>query len=526
MGPMAGVTLVTLLLLAVVDIWLVGRQAQRQIERQWQETGETLQRSTFPLTENVLLQLRGLSGAEYLLVDTTGKPLAATPAIANAAPDFASEWAETAPSDTPESPSTKPLSTKPLSTQSSSTEPSERQVWLDHQPYLHTSLRLRRPVDGGRVLVLHSFYPEARFQRAWRDAVVPPLAVGLSAVAAVMLVGGGLALRVTRPVARLRDQVDRIAAGQYEPLPLPGRDDELRDLTRAVNQLAERLVGYESRVRRQEQLRTLDQLAGGMAHQLRNAVTGCRMALDLHRRACGRSDDEALDVAGRQLESIEEYVRRFLALGRGQSGPLRPLDWTDVIAGVLPLIQPRCGHLGVELRWVPPAGPAPIRGDADSLAQLAVNLLLNAVEAAAEASTRRASSSETQLTEPRLTETRLTETRLTERGATERGVTERGATERGATERGATEHGVVEATLRVGADLIEWEVSDTGMGPPESVRDRVFEPLVSSKPDGAGLGLAIAREVAERHGGGIAWRREGGWTRFTVRLPRWFGEAQ
>lgn len=468
MGPMAGVTLVTLLLLAVVDIWLVGRQARRQIERQWLETGETLQRSTFPLTDNVLLQLRGLSGAEYLLVDTAGKRLAATPAVASATQRFPFET----PTATDSATKSAMESATESAMKSTTSGPPERREWLDGQSYLHNSLRLRRPVDGGRVVILHSFYPEARFQRAWRDAVGPPLAVGLSAVAAVMLVGGGLALRVTRPVARLRDQVGRIAAGQYEPLPLPPRDDELRDLTGAVNQLAERLVGYESRVRRQEQLRTLDQLAGGMAHQLRNAVTGCRMALDLHRRACGHADDEALEVAGRQLESIEEYVRRFLALGRGQSGPMRPLDWTDVIAGVMPLVQPRCRHLGVALRWLPPTVPAPIRGDADSLAQLAVNLLLNAVEAAAEAETP-----------------------------------------------------TVEAVLRVGEDRIEWEVADTGKGPPEAVRERIFEPLVTSKPDGAGLGLALAREVAERHGGAIDWRREDGWTRFTVRLPRWFGET-
>lgn len=485
MGPMAGVTLVTLLLLAAVDIWLVGRQARRQIELQWLETGETLQRSTFPLTENVLLQLRGLSGAEYLLVDSTGQPLAATPAAARVASRFAVQ---------------QPVN----SSDAAAVDSGESSAWLDNQPHFHTALRLRRPVDGGRVLILHSFYPEARFQRAWRDAVVPPLAVGLSAVAAVMLVGGGLALRVTQPVARLRDQVDRIAAGQHDPLPLPKRDDELRDLTRAVNQLAERLVGYESRVRRQEQLRTLDQLAGGMAHQLRNAVTGARMALDLHRRGCGQAEDEALDVANRQLEAIEEYVRRFLALGRGHSGPLRPLDWTAVIAGVLPLVQPRCLHLGVRLRWLPPAAPAIIRGDADSLAQQAVNLMLNAVEAATEANAaQRADTSAARgaampsgppsPVEPRLEDSDGVPT--------------------------------VEAALRIVGQHVELEVADKGMGPPESVRDRVFEPLVSSKPDGAGLGLAIAREVAERHGGAIRWRREDGWTRFTVRLPRWIEEA-
>ena len=62
-------------------------------------------------------------------------------------------------------------------------------------------------------------------------------------------------------------------------------------------------------------------------------------------------------------------------------------------------------------------------------------------------------------------------------------------------------------------------MGDTGKGPPETVRDSIFEPLVSSKPDGAGLGLAVAREVVERHGGEIRWRREQEWTWFTVELP-------
>jgi hypothetical protein len=47
----------------------------------------------------------------------------------------------------------------------------------------------------------------------------------------------------------------------------------------------------------------------------------------------------------------------------------------------------------------------------------------------------------------------------------------------------------------------------------------MFEPFVSGKPDGVGLGLSVAREVAEEHGGRIAWRREGNWTRFVVDLP-------
>jgi signal transduction histidine kinase len=63
------------------------------------------------------------------------------------------------------------------------------------------------------------------------------------------------------------------------------------------------------------------------------------------------------------------------------------------------------------------------------------------------------------------------------------------------------------------------EVSDNGPGPPEAIRDRLFETFVTGKPDGVGLGLATARTTAEAHGGAVRWERSDGWTRFFVRLP-------
>jgi nitrogen-specific signal transduction histidine kinase len=62
-------------------------------------------------------------------------------------------------------------------------------------------------------------------------------------------------------------------------------------------------------------------------------------------------------------------------------------------------------------------------------------------------------------------------------------------------------------------------VSDSGPGPSEEVAGRLFEPFVTGKPDGVGLGLAVARQVVEAHGGRIGWRREADRTCFTIELP-------
>src|SRR5205085_3088441 len=63
------------------------------------------------------------------------------------------------------------------------------------------------------------------------------------------------------------------------------------------------------------------------------------------------------------------------------------------------------------------------------------------------------------------------------------------------------------------------EVFDSGPGPSPEVAAKLFEPFVTGKPEGVGLGLAVARRVARAHGGDITWERRGGRTGFRIELP-------
>jgi signal transduction histidine kinase len=67
---------------------------------------------------------------------------------------------------------------------------------------------------------------------------------------------------------------------------------------------------------------------------------------------------------------------------------------------------------------------------------------------------------------------------------------------------------------------VEIAVEDSGPGVDAATRRRLFEPLITTKERGIGLGLALVKRIAERHGGSVAYSdRPGGGARFTVRLP-------
>ena len=446
--PFLSVVLLAIVLACVTIAYLGTTRARDQQEENLRRVVGTLTEATFPLTNRVLRQMSGLSGAEFVVLDGQSRLQESTLRLG----------AEDAASLTrlPGEDRLEKLAARAV-------------VTLSGRTYLggRVPVARRSSARPGALVVL---YPEDQWGRVAREAAYPALFSGTIAAVAVMLLTTVLARRFVRPIQQLGNQTAAIASGQFRPVDVGRRDDEIRDLAVSINQMTEKLGRYEDEVRRSERLRTLGQLGAGMAHQLRNAATGARMAIELHQRECPAGEgDESLGVAMRQLRLMESYLQRFLALGRGRPMPQQRLRLAKLLEDVLELVRPACAHARIELQWQTCADPLEVLGDPEALQQLLVNLVLNAIEAASR--------------------------------------------------HGEVAPQVMVELVRKPGDRVWLRVGDSGPGPAAQTRDRLFEPFVTDKPDGTGLGLYVARQVAEAHQGTIGWRREKDRTWFEVELP-------
>jgi signal transduction histidine kinase len=209
----------------------------------------------------------------------------------------------------------------------------------------------------------------------------------------------------------------------------------------------------------------MGQLSGGLAHHLRNAVAGAKLALQLHQRSCREVDQESLAVALRQLRLTEEQLQRFLTAGQPQLPNRVVCQLPQVVTELAALVGPICQHRKVAFQHALPAEPLPcVSADPALLHQALLNLILNAVEAA------------------------------------------------GGNGWVRIEYGLADSG-RIGIRVV-----DSGPGPPDELHPRLFEPFATGKPDGIGLGLAAARQIAEAHGGDLTFTGQSP-TCFELRLP-------
>src|SRR5207253_6175882 len=175
---------------------------------------------------------------------------------------------------------------------------------------------------------------------------------------------------------------------------------------------------------------------------------------------------EDLEVIEREVRRMERSLKTFLDFARPPKPVRAEIDLADVIDRTLGLIRGRAAKQRVELRFHRPANARYI-GDPEQLQQVLVNLMLNALDA-------------------------------------------------------MPTGGVLEVHLRRSLEgRVEIAVLDTGPGIPEHMASRLFEPFVSSKETGLGLGLVTSRRIVEDHGGTItgATRTDTRGAVFTIRLP-------
>jgi signal transduction histidine kinase len=438
--PFAALLVAAVTTIAVSSAWLAARRSEQQTVQQLHQWTATLSQSNFPFAPNVLEKMRGLSGAHFIAWGPEGEVVASTAPLDDAILET--------------------LRNIPVLDGKSSLRQYPA-LELDGGRYFAASVRRADP-GAGSLLVL---YPEQSWRQARWDAAMPPLAVGAGTILLMGIVSAWLAQRMGQRIRSVQRQVAAIADGEFREITLDGRSDEIQELSASVNRMSRQLQALQQTIRQSERSRLLGQIAGGLAHQLRNAVTGARMAVQIHARRCTPSTtDESLSVALRQLALTEEQLKGLLSLGRESERPREACDLNRLVEDVASLVGPLCQHTHVQLTCAPAEHVATVRGDAETLRGALLNLALNAIEAAGPV-------------------------------------------------------GCVELNIAiVGRDVLV-TICDNGPGPAAHVAGSLFEPFVTSKPEGVGLGLALAKQAAEDHGGSLSWERVDASTRFCLRLP-------
>jgi signal transduction histidine kinase len=221
----------------------------------------------------------------------------------------------------------------------------------------------------------------------------------------------------------------------------------------------------ESRIA--ESLARLGEMAGGVAHELRNSLGTLRGYLTLiERRPDEDSIADFLSEIRHEADHLERVLEDFLSFARPGSARMRELSLTRLLlrAAADPALA------GVEVRVCgDPAGDPVLRGDPQLLERAVRNLLHNAAQA----------------------------------------------------EREVGRAGPVEVSVVLQPEGVEVEVADRGPGLPAEIRERLFHPFATGRPGGVGLGLALAHRIVVLHGGRIRLEdRPGGGTRALLSFPR------
>lgn len=228
------------------------------------------------------------------------------------------------------------------------------------------------------------------------------------------------------------------------------------------------IATWRARVAQSDKLAALGQLAATIAHEVRNPLAVMRSAAQTLSETLPAADGgprQASDFIIAEIDRLANVVNSILAYARPLQPAARPVAVDALLAHALLLARDDLAARRIHVERADCAALPPVHADADLVSQLLLGLLGNAAEAMAAGGTIRLAAS--------------------------------------------AAHGAVRL-----------HVADSGPGIPPELRERIFEPFFTTRSRGTGLGLAVARQIVDAHGGRIeVGDADGGGARFTVTLP-------
>jgi len=247
---------------------------------------------------------------------------------------------------------------------------------------------------------------------------------------------------------------------------LPAVPGDLGQVALDINDMAERRMALEEKLRQQDRLAALGKVVSGVAHEVRNPLNSIKLTLQLLERRLkkGMAVSNEVPECLEEIDRLDAIVGRLLAFGRPVIANRRTQEITPVVMQAIRMVQDPARKKNIRIETAFPETKHTADIDGQQIVQVLINLLLNAVEASAEA-------------------------------------------------------GIVTISVDAAPPYVRISITDEGDRIPDDVRPHIFDAYYTTKPEGNGLGLAVSREIAMNHGGLLEFNSEAAGTTFTLLLP-------
>jgi two-component system nitrogen regulation sensor histidine kinase NtrY len=319
------------------------------------------------------------------------------------------------------------------------------EVWVYSRPLGVATERLTREYTDARQVIATS--EQRNFRRGLSGTFLVVVAgLWIAALAALIY----LAARISRPIRQLTQGLGRVAAGDLDARVPPGGSDEIGAAVLAFNHMADELQHARERLIHVTRLASWQALARKMAHEVKNSLTPIRLTMEeiiIRRGEPGSAFlEQAAQIVVDEVQTLERRVRAFSQFAAEPPVMPEEIDVNALVEERISFLKSSHPEVTYNLRLSPERPTA--LADPDLMKGVLTNLLENAAEA-------------------------------------------------------ARAGGVVLASTSIAGSKLNIDVHDSGPGLSAQARSSLFEPTISFKKNGMGLGLSIARRSALLCGGDL-----------------------